>query len=449
MYLSLLLSIAIIALQQTPAPPMTFAQAVTPADCIAAGRAFMSKRQKELTQPEPGKTIPLTSAMVTQATTEKNVEEKSCAAKFDAKTLPPAGLVSLAEVYGDMGDVPASAALIDTVKKHKDATASDKASAIALQINNGLREPKGDERNARLEKMIDELDALGTAVFEQQFTAHSRMNGYYRADDIDAGIIKHSTWLIKAGETCAPADRNRLGLTIASAHVNMAEAWAGQGMTDKALALLRDGVSKWGDVSPRPANGSAPVPNYARDNYFKPEIERLELVGTPAAPITAPVWLNGPANNKLEMAGHVTLLEFTAHWCGPCRESYPGINRLRAKYGAQGFRVAQATQLYGYFQSERGLDAATEIARDKVYFEEHHIGDVPLAIGPKVDVKVVNGKVEYIPAKDPNDVNYKVGGIPQIHLIDKKGNIRLIMVGYDDANEEKLAKMIESLLKEK
>ena len=70
-------------------------------------------------------------------------------------------------------------------------------------------------------------------------------------------------------------------------------------------------------------------------------------------------------------------------------------------------------------------------------------------IGNKVDIKVVDGKVQYLPGKDPNDVNYKVGGIPQIMLIDKKGNIRLIMVGYDDANEAKLAAIIESLLKEK
>jgi hypothetical protein len=55
----------------------------------------------------------------------------------------------------------------------------------------------------------------------------------------------------------------------------------------------------------------------------------------------------------------------------------------------------------------------------------------------------------YTPAKDPNDVSYRVGGIPQIQLIDKHGKIRLIMVGYDDANEAQLAKVIESLLNEK
>jgi hypothetical protein len=74
---------------------------------------------------------------------------------------------------------------------------------------------------------------------------------------------------------------------------------------------------------------------------------------------------------------------------------------------------------------------------------------VPVAIADKVNVKVKNGKVEYLPAQDPNYVAYRVGGIPQIMLIDKKGKIRLIMVGYDDVNEPRLSKMIEDLLNEK
>ena len=51
--------------------------------------------------------------------------------------------------------------------------------------------------------------------------------------------------------------------------------------------------------------------------------------------------------------------------------------------------------------------------------------DVPVAVGPLVTVKQVNGKIVYEPQQDPNDVAYRVGGIPQIHLIDKKGNMIL------------------------
>ena len=161
------------------------------------------------------------------------------------------------------------------------------------------------------------------------------------------------------------------------------------------------------------------------------------------------MWFNGPASKSLDLAGKVTLLEFTAHWCGPCRESYPGVNRLRAKYGAQGFQVVLSTRLYGYFESERNLAADAEIAKDKTYFEHHELSDVPVAIGPYVSIKSVNGKIVYEPQPDPNDVAYGVSGIPQIHLIDKKGNLRLIMVGYDNSNEAQLSKIIEAMLKEK
>ena len=113
------------------------------------------------------------------------------------------------------------------------------------------------------------------------------------------------------------------------------------------------------------------------------------------------------------------------------------VNRLRQKYGRQGFRAVLATQLYGYFEQERNLSPQEEFERNRKYYAEHGM-DVPIAVGDRISATTPN----------PNDTHYKVGGIPQIHLIDKKGRIRLVMVGYDEANEPKLAKMIEDLLKE-
>jgi thiol-disulfide isomerase/thioredoxin len=262
------------------------------------------------------------------------------------------------------------------------------------------------------------------------------MEGTYRGDDIDAGIIKHGNWIIAAAAKFTPEDRKKYGGTVVSAHVNMAEAYAGQAMNDKALALLRSAKTDWKDAVP------------AVDDRVDPTLHRYELVGTPGAAITAPLWLNAPANTKdLAMPGSVTLLEFTAHWCGPCRESYPGINRLRERFKGQSFRVVMATRLWGYFGSDR-IPGDAELAHDKEYFAEHKL-DVPVAIGLQVTPSMVDGKLVYKPGPDPNDEAYRVGGIPQIHLIDKKGNIRLIMVGYDNTNEEKMAKMIEAMLKEK
>jgi hypothetical protein len=45
-----------------------------------------------------------------------------------------------------------------------------------------------------------------------------------------------------------------------------------------------------------------------------------------------------------------------------------------------------------------------------------------------------------------NDANYKVAGIPQIQIIDRKGVVRLIMIGYDEANEGRLATLVARLV---
>jgi thiol-disulfide isomerase/thioredoxin len=260
------------------------------------------------------------------------------------------------------------------------------------------------------------------------------MLSYYRYDDLDGGIIKHSTWYIDHIKNASPELRSKYGRMAAMAYLDMGEAWAGQGKNDEAIALMK-----------RAQPELAEVPNVA--SMMQPEIDRLMLVGTPAAPLKAPRWLNVPAGQtELAMPGKVTLLEFSAHWCIPCKESYPGVNRLLEKYGPQGFRVVLATELYGYFEKEQNLSPDEEYARDKKYFAEHGM-NVPIAIGDRTQTAMVDGK--RVLQREPNDEAYRVGGIPQIHLIDKHGKIRLVMVGYDDANESKLAKMIEEMLKEK
>jgi RecB family endonuclease NucS len=47
-----------------------------------------------------------------------------------------------------------------------------------------------------------------------------------------------------------------------------------------------------------------------------------------------------------------------------------------------------------------------------------------------------------------NEDRYKVGGIPQIVVVDKQGKIRLIVVGWDPAAEACLNRLVERLLAE-
>lgn len=419
---------SLVVAAQTP-PQDTLGLPSTPSACLQAVTDRMADRQR--------RTVPMTVEIARGMQAERLVLMTACASKFDAATVPPQELTSLADLQGQAGLAELARATMAKALAVKATSEVERADTLAQAVRIGLTEPKGDVRNARLETYVDELDTLSSKVFDQKFRAHQSMLGYYRGDDIDAGIIKHATWIIEASKAFSATDRGRYGMTVVSAHVDMAEAWAGQGMNDKALALLRSGEAAWGEL-PR-----------VRENYFTPAIERYSLVGTPAASIVAPRWLNAPpAQRTLDLKGQVTLVEFTAHWCGPCRESYPGINRLRQRFESRGLHVVMVSRFYGYFQGERNLAPDVELARDRDYFAEYKL-DVPVAIADLVTVQMQNGKVEYLPAPDPNETAYKVTGIPQIQLVDRQGRIRLIMVGYDDANEDKLAGLISSLLAER
>jgi thiol-disulfide isomerase/thioredoxin len=48
---------------------------------------------------------------------------------------------------------------------------------------------------------------------------------------------------------------------------------------------------------------------------------------------------SGEAVSLRDFKGHVTLLEFWASWCGPCRESNPGLVKTYNKYSGRGFRI--------------------------------------------------------------------------------------------------------------
>jgi thiol-disulfide isomerase/thioredoxin len=399
-----LATLALLSIVLQPQAPSTPAQ--SPQDCIKSAREFAARRFKELG--------PATSATARQVSEERLAMLRECAARYDVDRTPVEGLPTLVELLIEAQQPEAAQKALTRALAAPDLATLQRGNLLAHAVRMLLRQPKSADRNAAAEKYVDQIDALGDAALEPAIVAHSQMNGYYRADDIDNGIIKHSNWLIDTGRRLSPDLRRKYGHQIVSAYDNLAEAVAGQAENDRALAILNSAKTDW--------------PEMADD--VNRTLERYLTVGKDAPAVVGDTWLNNPSS-ELPLKGRVTLLQFTAHWCGPCKESYPGMKRLADRFANEPFQLAFFTQLYGYFGSEQKLAAAQEIERDREYYGGYGF-KIPIAIGAR-------GVEEA----------YKVGGIPQIVAIDKAGKIRLIMIGYDDANEEKLAAFIKSLIAEK
>jgi len=421
---AVVLTLALAVSAQTPAP---VDQPATASACLSATRAFQQTRMKEAG-------TPLAREKYDVILAETKAYAKACIAKLPIGTLPAAEQLPLANLYSESGQPELAIATLQKALDANRADAAEQARLLVGTIRLVMRQPVSESRNAAAEKLVDQVEALPASFVRERIEAHGALNGYYRADDIDAGIIKHSTRLIELNRGLTPDQRVApISNLLLAAYENLAEALAGQEQNDKALDVLRRAPAELAGVA-----GVA--------ERIQPVLERYQLVGTPGAAIEAPTWLNAPAGTTtIEMKGSVTWLQFTAHWCGPCRESYPAVGRMLQKFGGRGFRVVMATQFYGYFESRRNLAPAEELAAITEYFPKHGV-TAPVAVSENIPPVTENGRT--IRKVNVNDASYKVGGIPQIQLIDKQGRIRLIMVGFDEANEAKMAALIEKLLKE-
>ena len=120
-----------------------------------------------------------------------------------------------------------------------------------------------------------------------------------------------------------------------------------------------------------------------------------------------------------DTAGKVILLDFWASWCGPCKASFPELDKLHKAYGARGFLVL-------------GI-SVDESAEDMREFLRNHPVSFPTV---RDRAQVLVGAVG-------------VDAMPTSLLVDRRGRIAVIHTGYhgqktvDELNVE-----IEKLLGE-
>ena len=181
-------------------------QQVTPQSCVQSARAEAVAKQRHAQ--------PLTAELFRQIESDRVAAVRKCAETFGIDKAAPQELVDLVAMYSEamLSDLADRAIARGLTPGLLDA--SSQATLLAAAIRESLRQPKSPERNVKAEAYMIRLDALAEAALDQQIAAHVALNSYYRSDDIDAGIIRHSTWLVEAVPRLNAERRTRFGYQI-------------------------------------------------------------------------------------------------------------------------------------------------------------------------------------------------------------------------------------------
>ncbi len=137
--------------------------------------------------------------------------------------------------------------------------------------------------------------------------------------------------------------------------------------------------------------------------------------GAPAPAFSLPTAAGKPFK-LADARGKVVYLDFWASWCGPCRQSFPWLNAMQAKYGKQGFQVV-------------GINLDKERAEADAF-----LAQTPAKFLIAFDVVGDSAK------------DYGIKGMPSSALIGADGKIVFMHSGFrDDQRVELEAKIVAAL----
>ncbi len=213
----------------------------------------------------------------------------------------------------------------------------------------------------------------------------------------------------------SPADR--AGLHVGDRIVRVASRTTARGR-DVVAAVAAAAAGDAVDVA-FVREGKAQTVRVTLDAMPAPDdVLRMDLVGS-----HAPEWPSvEPASGDFPPAlaslrGRVVLLDFWATWCAPCRALQPTLGAIQTRYGAQGLTV---------------LGVSTEDAQDLAVYA--HRTSLRYAVGADRDAQLTRA--------------YGITSTPTLVVIDRRGTIRAVSVGYDPDEGPRLDGLVRSLLAE-
>jgi cytochrome c biogenesis protein CcmG, thiol:disulfide interchange protein DsbE len=136
--------------------------------------------------------------------------------------------------------------------------------------------------------------------------------------------------------------------------------------------------------------------------------------GTKAPPFAIPS--TGRPVKLADYVGKIVYLDFWASWCGPCKQSFPWMNEMQAKYGSKGLQIIGVN-----------LDAKQD---DGLHF----LATTPASFTIAFDAQGASAR------------QYGVKGMPTSLLIARDGTIAKVHMGFNPAEQEELERAIVSAL---
>jgi thiol-disulfide isomerase/thioredoxin len=290
------------------------------------------------------------------------------------------------------------------------------------------------------------LDEAKTAV--EKYTHHKpqsaddryRMeyllaDAYLRGKDY-AAMTTHAKDMLAAAKEYGETDKTnpfkRDEMLVKSAAM-LADAYAKSNHKDEALKTFESLVRLSFEL---PSGNLYKLAMY-RLALLQPSEDDLDKLLSSIAPakatppeINATEWIEQTPVKLSELRGKVVLLDFWAHWCGPCRVTLPNLSRWQQTYKDKGLVILGLTTYYGH-GGGRAMTPGEELAYLREFKKRNR-----LPYGIVVD------------EAEKNDINYGVNSIPMSFLIDRKGVLRYISPGANDEEIESLGRMIKKLVEE-